>query len=76
MLLADIPTGRIGRFLVGPNGCEITGWTMTPDQKSLFINIQHPGENRASTWPDAGCGIPARSSTIVITKRDGGIIGS
>ena len=76
MMLADVPSGKIGRFLIGPNGCEITGWTMTPDQKSLFINIQHPGENRASTWPDAAPGIPARSSTIVITKRDGGVIGT
>jgi hypothetical protein len=74
MMLADVPTGRIGRFLTGPNGCEITGWTMTPDQKSLFINIQHPGEGRASTWPDDGT--PPRSSTVVITKDDGGVIGT
>jgi secreted PhoX family phosphatase len=80
MLLADIPTGRIGRFLTGPNGCEITGWTMTPDQKSLFVNIQHPGEGGAtnpvtrSTWPNGSA--PARSSTIVITKDDGSVIGT
>jgi secreted PhoX family phosphatase len=84
MMLADIPTGRIGRFLSGPNGCEITGWTMTPDQKSLFINIQHPGEGgtvppappntTTSTWPDNAR--PARSSTVVITKDDGGVIGT
>lgn len=80
MLVADIPTGNIGRFLTGPNGCEITGWTMTPDQKSLFVNIQHPGEGGAtnpatfSTWPNGFT--PARSSTIVITKDDGGVIGT
>ena len=84
MMLADIPTGRIGRFLTGPNGCEITGWTMTPDQKSLFINIQHPGEGgtvppaapntTTSDWPDRRR--PPRSSTIVITKNDGGVIGT
>jgi secreted PhoX family phosphatase len=74
MMLADIPTGRIGRFLTGPNGCEVTGWTMTPDQKSLFINIQHPGEVRSSTWPDGTT--PPRSSTVVITKDDGGVIGT
>jgi secreted PhoX family phosphatase len=84
MLLADIPTGRIGRFLTGPNGCEITGWTMSPDQKSLFVNIQHPGEGgtvpptapntTTSAWPDNGR--PARSSTIVITKDDDGVIGT
>ncbi len=80
MMLADIPTGRIGRFLTGPNGCEITGWTITPDQKSVFVNIQHPGEGGAtnptafSTWPNGT--VPARSSTIVITKDDGGVIGT
>ena len=83
-MLADLPTGRIGRFLTGPNGCEITGWTMTPDGTSLFLQIQHPGEGgtlppaapneRNSTWPDGSR--PARSSTIVVTKDDGGVVGT
>jgi secreted PhoX family phosphatase len=80
MMVADTRTGKVGRFLTGPNGCEITGWTMTPDQKSLFINIQHPGEGgatdptRFSTWPNGIA--PARSSTVVITKDDGEAIGT
>jgi uncharacterized protein len=32
------------RFLVGPVDCEITGATETPDGKTVFVNIQHPGE--------------------------------
>ena len=44
MLAADPVTGDIRRFLVGPKGCEITGWTMTDDQRTMFVNIQHPGE--------------------------------
>ncbi len=32
------------RFLVGPVDCELTGCTETPDGKTLFANIQHPGE--------------------------------
>ena len=32
------------RFLVGPVDCEITGCAETPDGKTLFVNIQHPGE--------------------------------
>lgn len=36
--------GEIRRFMVGPSGCEITGITFTPDQKFVFVNIQHPGE--------------------------------
>ena len=44
MLAADPKTKEIRRFLVGPSGCEITGLTFTPDRKTMFINIQHPGE--------------------------------
>lgn len=32
------------RFLVGPKDCELTGCTETPDGKTVFANIQHPGE--------------------------------
>jgi secreted PhoX family phosphatase len=27
-----------------PSGCEITGVTWTPDRKTMFVNVQHPGE--------------------------------
>ena len=36
------------RFLVGPVDCELTGCTETPDGKTLFANIQHPGETLAA----------------------------
>lgn len=78
------------RFLVGPVGCEITGLCETPDGKTMFINIQHPGETTAmaniadpakytSQWPanaGYGAGKRPRSATIVITKNDGGRIGT
>ena len=65
--------------------CEITGITETPDGKTLFVNIQHPGEDTpvanirepakySSHWPDGGMARP-RSATIVITRNDGGVIG-
>ena len=74
------------RFLVGPSQCEITGICETPDGKALFVNIQHPGEETATSaiadpskygshWPDGGTARP-RSATVVITKNDGGRIGS
>jgi secreted PhoX family phosphatase len=77
------------RFLVGPVGCEITGLAETPDGKTMFVNIQHPGETTAqanigdpskytSRWPanaGYGAGQRPRSATIVITKNDGGRIG-
>ncbi len=44
MLVADPQTREIKRFLVGPSGCEVTGITWTPDRKTMFIGIQHPGE--------------------------------
>ena len=86
MLAADIHTGEIRRFLTGPNGCEITGITATPDSRTMFVNIQHPGETASersdpnapkavSIWPDGPKGGRPRSSTIVIRKNDGGVIG-
>jgi secreted PhoX family phosphatase len=51
MLVADTRTGQIQRFLVGPAGCEITGIDWTPDGKTMFINVQHPGE--AAGHPNA-----------------------
>ncbi|MEY4560816.1 MAG: hypothetical protein RLZZ618_93 [Pseudomonadota bacterium] len=36
------------RFLVGPKQCELTGCAETPDGKTLFANIQHPGEELAA----------------------------
>lgn len=81
---------KLKRFLVGPVGCEITGLCETPDGKAIFVNIQHPGENTkpadladsskyTSLWPNNagyGAGKRPRSATIVITKNDGGRIGS
>jgi secreted PhoX family phosphatase len=79
MLCADVATGRIKRFMTGPRGCEITGCVLTPDRRTLFVNIQHPGEasddggaNRQG-WPDGG--LP-RSATVVVRRHDGGIVGS
>ena len=87
MLAADIQTGEIRRFLTGPNGSEITGIAQSPDGRTMFVNIQHPGETPSersdpkapkavSTWPDGPKGGRPRSSTIVIRKNDGGVIGT
>ena len=59
----------------GPYGCEVTGVTMTPDRRTMFVNIQHPGEPPPSTWPGGGTLRP-RSSTVVVTRSDGGIVGT
>jgi secreted PhoX family phosphatase len=87
MLAADPKTGEVRRFLTGPAGCEITGATATPDGRTMFINIQHPGESpsersdpdqprRVSNWPDNNPNGRPRSATVVIRKNDGGLIGT
>jgi secreted PhoX family phosphatase len=87
MLCADPRTRETRRFLVGPNVCEITGVFVTPDERTMFVGIQHPGEapsganspanpKRFSSWPDGPTGGRPRSSLVVITKDDGGPIGS
>ena len=83
MLACDRATGEVRRFLTGPTNCEITGATQTPDGTTMFINIQHPGENasdrsdpadptRFSKWPS---GTRPRSATVAIRRADGGVIG-
>jgi hypothetical protein len=87
VLAADPGTAVFRRFLVGPRGCEITGFTTTPDGRTAFVNIQHPGEipgdisdpdapRKGSNWPDFDPNGRPRSATVVIRKRDGGVIGT
>ncbi|MDC6166653.1 PhoX family protein [Paucibacter sp. XJ19-41] len=87
MLAADPRSGEVRRFLTGPAGSEVTGATMTPDGRTMFINIQHPGESpsersdpaqprRFSNWPDQRPDGRPRSATVVVRKLDGGVIGS
>jgi uncharacterized protein len=86
MLAVDPKEGTFKRFLVGPRGAEITGLTGTPDGRTFFVNIQHPGEGpqpntpdnprRFSNWPDFDPKGRPRSATVVIRKDDGGVIGS
>ncbi|WP_407314564.1 PhoX family protein [Pseudomonas sp. nanlin1] len=76
MLCADPDSGEIRRFMVGPVGCEVTGVSFAPDQRTLFIGIQHPGSGGGSTFPDKLPNGTPRSSVIAITRDDGGIIGT
>jgi secreted PhoX family phosphatase len=57
-----------------PMDAEFTGPFFSPDGKSLFLSVQHPGETSKSTnpdsltshWPEGGNKIP-RSAVIVIS---------
>jgi len=87
MLACDVTTGEMRRFLTGPRNCEITGMTMTPDGRTMFVNVQHPGETpsdrsdsaepqKFSKWPDYVAEGRPRSSTVVIRRVDGGVVGT
>jgi secreted PhoX family phosphatase len=94
MVCADPATGETRRFLTAPPNAEVTGITMTPDGRTVFVGFQHPGEDSTaanptqfSNWPQAQFGVESdgvtalpggrpRSAVIVITRNDGGIIGS
>jgi uncharacterized protein len=82
LLVVDPGSGAFRRFLTGPVGCEITGLVFTPDGRTAFVNIQHPGEiggesndpanpRAHSNWPDFKPDGRPRSATVVIQRNDG-----
>jgi secreted PhoX family phosphatase len=69
----------IKRLFAGPALCEITGVAVTPDRRTMFINVQHPGNGNpaVTNFPaPQGSGAIPRDCTVVITRKDGGVIGS
>lgn len=74
MLVGDPITGEIRRFMTGPNECEITGITWSPDKKTAFVGIQHPGDKGGSTFPNGGTSVP-RSAIVTVRRKDGKRIG-
>jgi uncharacterized protein len=64
-----------------PVGAEVTGPCFTPDNRSLFLSVQHPAEHStydkpSTRWPDFNDTMPPRSAVVVIQKQDGGVVGS
>lgn len=75
LFAADGTTGPKA-FLRSPTGAEVTGPSFTPDGETLFLSIQHPGDDKHSTfdnpstrWPDFDAATPPRSSVLAITRE-------
>lgn len=61
------------QFASGPIDCELTGPYFTPDEQTLFLSIQHPGENTTdlskptSLWPHRSGDKMARCGVVAIS---------
>jgi uncharacterized protein len=63
--------GDAFQFASGPVGCELTGPWFSEKEDTLFLAVQHPGENTKSLdtptshWPDGGNALP-RPAVVAI----------
>jgi secreted PhoX family phosphatase len=75
--------GRARQFLSGPVGAEVCGPAFTPDNRTFFVAMQHPGltekppyDQPGSRFPDYRADVPPRASVVVVYRDDGGKIGT
>jgi|GEM_PF-2340875 len=68
---------------------RVTGVTMTPDHRTMLVNIQHPGDGgfggdtsgpdnatQTSTWPGGASAARPRPASVVIQRKDGRVVGT
>jgi len=70
--------GKLRQFMASVLGSEVCGPEFTPDGRTAFLAIQHPGEDStfeepSTHWPD-GVGVP-RPSVIAIEAKNRDVIG-
>jgi hypothetical protein len=75
--------GRARQFLSSPTGSEVCGPEFTPDNRTFFVAIQHPGltdkatyEKPGSRFPDYRPDMPPRPSVVAVYRDDGGKVGT
>ena len=73
-----------------PVGAEMCGPYFTPDDETMFVAVQHPGErpedqpgaapatfeDPATRWPDFRPDTPPRPAVVAITRKGGGKVAS
>ncbi len=70
--IKDGKAGKPALVAVAPHDAEFTGPCFSPDGNTLFLSVQHPGdetlslEQLNSSWPRGGSALP-KSAVIAIT---------
>ncbi len=69
------------QFLRAPIGAEVCSPCFTPDHKTMFCSIQHPGDGSTfdqpnTRWPDFNLKIPPRPAVVAVTHDQDEEIGS
>ena len=77
---AGSEAGRAFQFASAPCEAEFTGPSWTPDERTMFVAVQHPGEAtgmrlalerppRGSNWPSGRVGDPPRPGVIAVSPQ-------
>ena len=70
--MSGTDAGRVIQIASGPVDSELTGPCFSPDGRTLFLSVQHPGElsrqagRLTSHWPEGGDNIP-RPAVVTIS---------